>query len=68
MSMQRYDVRSAVASGGTVALEMEWTGTLATSFGTLAAGDQMRAHVAMFLQFRDGRICATRNYDCYEPW
>ncbi|HEX8904468.1 MAG TPA: nuclear transport factor 2 family protein, partial [Longimicrobiaceae bacterium] len=68
MSAQRYDVRSAVASGDTVALEIEWTGTLAISFGSLAAGDEMRAHVAMFLQFRDGKICSVRNYDCYEPW
>jgi ketosteroid isomerase-like protein len=28
----------------------------------------MRAHIAAFLEFRDGRIVAQRNYDCYEPF
>jgi len=26
----------------------------------------LRAHIAAFLEFRDGRIIAQRNYDCYE--
>jgi ketosteroid isomerase-like protein len=28
----------------------------------------MRAHIAAFLEFRDGKIVAQRNYDCYEPF
>ncbi|HEX6747018.1 MAG TPA: nuclear transport factor 2 family protein [Longimicrobium sp.] len=68
MSAQRFDVRNAVASGDWVALEADWAGTLAVPFGSLAVGDEMRAHFAMFMRFRDGRICEQRNYDCYEPW
>jgi ketosteroid isomerase-like protein len=26
----------------------------------------LRAHIAAFLDFRDGKIIAQRNYDCYE--
>jgi ketosteroid isomerase-like protein len=26
----------------------------------------LRAHLGVFLEFRDGRIVAQRNYDCYE--
>ena len=35
--------------------------------GTLAAGDEMRAHMAMFITWRDGKIISQRNDDCLEP-
>lgn len=49
-----------------MALEVVWTGTLARPFGTLPAGHVPHAHIAPFLEFRDGRITAQRNCDCYE--
>ncbi|MCI3931929.1 nuclear transport factor 2 family protein [Streptomyces sp. AN091965] len=64
---QTYDIRNAVACGDKVALEVEWTGELAVPLGTLPAGHVLRARIAAFLDFRDGRISAQRNYDCYEP-
>jgi ketosteroid isomerase-like protein len=67
-SRQTYEVTDEVTSGNTVALEVLWTGTPAIRFGTLAAGSQMRCHSAMFIEFRDGKIVAQRNYDCFEPW
>jgi ketosteroid isomerase-like protein len=68
MSRQRYDALSAMASGDRVALEVQWTGTLAIPLGSLAAGEDMRARFGVFLDFRDGRIAAQRNYDCFEPF
>lgn len=65
---QTYEITNEVITEDTVALEVLWTGTLAIPFGTLAAGSQMRCHSAMFLEFRDGKIKAQRNYDCFEPW
>lgn len=65
---QRYEVRSALANGDEVALEVLWVGTLAVAVGTLAAGDEMRAHFGVFLTFRDGLIVQQRNYDCFEPF
>ncbi len=65
---QRFEIRSAVATGERVILEVLWVGTLAIPFGTIPAGGEMRAHSAMFLEFRDGKIAAQRNYDCFEPW
>jgi ketosteroid isomerase-like protein len=68
MQAQRYELRNAIASGDTVVLEVLWTGTLAQAVNTLAAGDRMRAHFAVFLEFRGGRIVKQRNYDCFLPF
>jgi ketosteroid isomerase-like protein len=65
---QRYDVKRAVVQGDRVALEMTWTAVLAVPVGTLSAGDEMRAHLAMFVDVSDGKISAQRNYDCFEPF
>ncbi|MFH8347758.1 nuclear transport factor 2 family protein [Streptomyces sp. NPDC018045] len=66
LSHQRFEVHNAVAAGDQVALEVTWSGTLATPMGGLPTGHVLRAHIAVFLTFRDGKICAQRNYDCYE--
>jgi ketosteroid isomerase-like protein len=66
MSSQKYEIRNEITSGDQVALEIDWTGTLSVPFQSIPAGGQMRAHFAAFLQFREGKIIAQRNYDCYE--
>ncbi|WP_406486679.1 nuclear transport factor 2 family protein [Streptomyces phaeochromogenes] len=63
---QHFEVINTVASGAQVALEVTWTGTLAVSLGDLTAGQALRARIAAFLEFRDGKIIAQRNHDCYE--
>ncbi|MBI5876379.1 MAG: nuclear transport factor 2 family protein [Chloroflexi bacterium] len=68
IAAQRYEIQNALASGDQVALEVVWSGILAIPFGTLPAGGSLRAHFAIFLEFRDGRIARQRNYDCFEPW
>jgi len=68
MQRQRYDIVSMTAQGDRVAIELDWTGTLAVPVGSLPAGGDMRAHVAIVLDFRDGKIVAQRHYDCYEPF
>jgi len=67
LSAQTYEIRNALAQDNLVAAEVLWIGTLAISFANLAAGSQMRAHSAMFFEFRDGKIAHQRNYDCFEP-
>lgn len=66
MTSQRYLVKNAISSADQVAMEIEWTGTLAVPFRDIPAGDQMHAYFAMFLQFKNGKIVSQRNYDCYE--
>ena len=68
MSRQRFDIRSAIARGDHVALEVLWVGTLAVAIGSVPAGGELRANVALFLEFRDGRIASQQNYDAYEAW
>jgi ketosteroid isomerase-like protein len=68
LSGQRYEIKNAVESGNLVAMEVVWTGKLAVGVGPLPAGAEMKAHFAVFLEFRDGKIVAQRNYDCFEPW
>ncbi|WP_067815321.1 nuclear transport factor 2 family protein [Nocardia inohanensis] len=66
LSSQSFEVLNAVAMGDQVALEVLWTGTTAIPLGSIPAGSTLRAHIATFLEFRDGLILAQRNYDCYE--
>ena len=68
VTRQQYDVRNALATGDQVALEVVWTATLRVPVGSLPAGGEMRAHLAVFLEFRDGKIAAQRNYDCFDPF
>ena len=68
MRRQRYDIISAIASGSSVAMQLDWTAELAIPVATLEPGDEMKAHVAIFMEFRDGKICHQRDYGCYEPF
>lgn len=63
LSSQSYEIKSFIADGDRLSVEALWTGTLALAFGSLAAGSQMRAHSAMFFQFKDGKVVRQRNYD-----
>jgi ketosteroid isomerase-like protein len=65
---QRIQIVSSVGTDDRLALEVEWRGVFSVPLGTLAAGDEMRARFAVFLEFRDGRIARQRNYDCFDPW
>lgn len=67
LTTQHYAVESALENGATVVLQVRWRGVLAEGFGKLAPGTELRARCAMFLELRDSKIAAQRNYDCYEP-
>lgn len=65
---QRYAIRSIVASGDTVGLEVDWSARLKIALGKLAVGEELRARLAMFITLENGRIVSQRNYDCFEPF
>jgi hypothetical protein len=52
MQSQTYGVQRVIESGNEVAIELEWT---AVPVVNLPAGSSMKAFVAMFLTFRDGK-------------
>jgi ketosteroid isomerase-like protein len=65
-STQRYEILNIVGQGDSVAIEVQWSGVLAVPLATWTAGTTLRARIATFLEFRDGKIARQRNYDCYE--
>lgn len=65
---QTFEIRRLYAQDQTVVAELIWTGVLAVPFGTLKAGDSMKAYFANFIEFKDGKIFRQRNYDCFEPF
>ena len=69
MASQTLEILNSVASGDTVVVEAAWTGTLAVAIDARTpAGSVMRARFAQVFEFRDGKIVAQRNYDCFYPW
>jgi ketosteroid isomerase-like protein len=65
---QTYAVQRIIEAGDEVAVDLERTGVFAIPVMSLPAGSEMKAFVAMFLTFRDGKIISQRNYDCYSPF
>lgn len=68
MRAQKFDLRNSIVDGDNVALEVFWSGYLAVPVDTLPADSEMRAHISIWLEFRDGKICKQRNYDAFDPW
>lgn len=67
LSEQVYRIDRAVCQDDVVALEVQWQGKLAATFGNVAAGTLLRARIAMFMTIADGKIVHQRNYDAYDP-
>ena len=65
---QKYDIRNSIVDGDSVALEVFWSGYLAIPVDTLPADSEMRAHLSIWLEFRDGKISRQHNYECFDPW
>jgi ketosteroid isomerase-like protein len=68
LKSQDYEIRNAIVQDNTVVMELDWSGILNVHVGTLNAGQTMKAHFAMFIDFKDGKIIHQRNYDCFEPF
>ena len=68
MKSEHYEILSSVCEGDRVALEVQWTGILATAVGKLAAGDAMLARFGVFFEFRNGKIVRQHNYDCFDAF
>jgi len=67
LSQQRYDVHSAIEHGSLAILRLTWTGTVARAIGPFREGQTLTAHIAQFVETRDGRVVSIETFDCYEP-
>lgn len=67
LAEQRYEVRSAVEVGELAILRLTWTGTIARAIGPYRAGQVLEAHIAQFVETRDGLVASIETFDCYEP-
>ena len=65
MASQSYEVLNILVGDSTVVLEIHWRGTLADDHESDAAGAQIQARFAVFLDYQNGRIARQRNYDCF---
>ena len=65
---QKYDILNSIVDGDSIALEIVWRGYLAQPVDTLPADSEMRAHLSVWLEFRDGKIARQHNYECFDPW
>lgn len=68
LEAQRFEILNSVTEGELVALEVQWTGRLATQVPGLPTSGTMRARFGVFLRYRDGKIASQHNYDCFDPW
>ena len=65
---QHFEVLNVTAEGNRVAVEAIWTATLALPVGSIPAGGDMRARMAVFFEIHQGKIVRQHNYDCFDPF
>lgn len=68
LARQSYDVRSAIEQGTLAVLRVTWTGEIARDVGAFRKGQKLTAHIAQFIETRDGLVAGIETYDCYEPF
>jgi len=68
LQRESFEVTNALSSNEQVAMEVIWSRTVREAVGPFAAGQELRARFAVFMEFRNGQIVRQRNYDCFDPW
>lgn len=68
LSRQSYDVRSTLDVGSLAIVRLRWTGIIARAVGPFREGQELVAHIAQFIDTRDGRVASIETFDCYEPF
>lgn len=68
LAKQTYDVHSAIEVGTTAIVRLTWTGLIARDVGPFREGQVLTAHIAQFVETRDGRVASIETFDCYEPF
>jgi ketosteroid isomerase-like protein len=68
LARQSYAVHAAIEHGALAILRLTWTGVIARAVGPFREGQVLTAHIAQFVETRDGRVARIETYDCYEPF
>jgi ketosteroid isomerase-like protein len=68
LARQKYELHSVVESGDTAIARLTWMGVIARDVGPFRKGQVLTAHIAQFVETRDGRIASIETFDCYEPF
>ena len=68
LASQRYEEHSGIEHGNLAIMRMTWTGVIARDVGPFHAGQTLTAHIAQFIETRDGHVTRIETYDCYEPF
>jgi ketosteroid isomerase-like protein len=68
LAQQSYTVQHEHELGNLAVLRLTWTGVIRRSVGPFREGQELKAHVAQFIETRDGRIASIETFDCYEPF
>ena len=68
LAQQSYTVHHELELGNLAILRLTWTGVIRRSVGPFREGQELKAHVAQFIETRDGRIASIETFDCYEPF
>lgn len=58
LTRQRYDVRAVIVDGPRAAVQIAWT-------GTLASGGELQAQICSVIELRDAKIWRQEQYDCF---
>ena len=66
MVRQRYDVHSEIRDGDLAIVRLTWTGEVGRDIGPFREGHVLTAHIAQFVETRDGRITKIETFDCFE--
>jgi ketosteroid isomerase-like protein len=67
LAQQSYVVHHELELGNLAVLRLTWTGVVRRTVGPFREGQELRAHIAQFIETRDGRIASIETFDCYEP-
>jgi ketosteroid isomerase-like protein len=68
LASQRYDVHDVLEVGALAIFRIIWTGVIAADVGPFRAGQAITAHIAQFVETRDGKVAKIETYDCYDPF
>jgi ketosteroid isomerase-like protein len=68
LSHQSYTVHHELELGNLAILRLTWTGVIRRSVGPFREGQELKAHIAQFIETRDGRIASIETFDCYESF